>query len=51
MDYIPILNEAYKNKILMFCANPDFETVIKVNKKFIIHGRHEKSEIRGCSDV
>ena len=33
IDYIPILNEAYKNKMLMFCANPDFETVVKVNKK------------------
>ena len=35
MDYIPILNKAYKNKIPMFCANPDFETVEKVNKKNI----------------
>ena len=35
MDYIPILNEAYKNKMLMFCANPDFETVEKVDKKNI----------------
>ena len=35
IDYIPILNEAYKNKMLMFCANPDFETVVKVNKKNI----------------
>ena len=35
IDYIPILNEAYKNKMLMFCANPDFETVEKVNKKNI----------------
>lgn len=34
-DYIPILKEAYKNKMLMFCANPDFETVIKINKKNI----------------
>ena len=25
--------------------------ICKFNKKFIIHGRHEKSEIRGCSDV
>ena len=35
IDYIPILNKAYKNKIPMFCANPDFETVEKVNKKNI----------------
>ena len=35
MDYIPILNKAYKNKMPMFCANPDFETVEKVNKKNI----------------
>jgi len=35
MDYIPILNKAYKNKMPMFCANPDFETVGKVNKKNI----------------
>ena len=35
MDYIPILNEAYKNKMLFFCANPDFETVEKTNKKNI----------------
>ena len=34
-DYIPILNKAYKNKMPMFCANPDFETVEKVNKKNI----------------
>ena len=36
MDYIPILNEAYKNKMLMFCANPDFETVEKNDKKNIL---------------
>ncbi|SVB40821.1 uncharacterized protein METZ01_LOCUS193675, partial [marine metagenome] len=35
MDYLPILSEAYKNKMLMFCANPDFETVEKVDKKNI----------------
>ena len=35
IDYIPILNEAYKNKMLIFCANPDFETVEKVNNKNI----------------
>ena len=35
MDYISILNEAYKNKMLMFCANPDFETVEKVDNKNI----------------
>ena len=33
IDYLPILNEAHKNKMLMFCANPDFETVEKVNNK------------------
>ena len=35
IDYIPILNEAYKNKMLFFCANPDFETVEKVDNKNI----------------
>ncbi len=27
IDYIPILEVAYKNEISMFCANPDFETL------------------------
>jgi len=35
IDYIPILNEAYENKILMFCANPDFETIKQKNNKKI----------------
>ncbi len=36
MDYLPILSEAFKNKMLMFCANPDFETVEKNDKKNIL---------------
>ena len=27
IDYIPILEVAYKKEITMYCANPDFETV------------------------
>ena len=27
IDYIPLLEVAYKKKITMYCANPDFETV------------------------
>ena len=27
IDYIPLLEIAYKKKITMYCANPDFETV------------------------
>ncbi len=29
LDYVPLLEKAYKKNILMFCANPDFETVEK----------------------
>jgi len=36
IDYVPILNEAYKNKMLMFCANPDYETIENNNKKNIL---------------
>jgi len=35
IDYIPVLNEAYKNNNLMFCANPDYETVTKINNNNI----------------
>jgi len=35
LDYIPILKEAYEKNLLMFCANPDFETVQKDNNKNI----------------
>ncbi len=27
IDYIPLLEVAYKNEVTMYCANPDFETV------------------------
>ena len=27
IDYIPILTQAYEKNLLMFCANPDFETI------------------------
>ncbi len=27
IDYIPLLELAYKKKLIMYCANPDFETV------------------------
>ena len=27
IDYIPLLEVAYKKEITMYCANPDFETV------------------------
>jgi len=29
LDYVPILNIAYEKNMLMFCANPDFETIDK----------------------
>ncbi len=35
IDYIPLLEEAYKKDITMYCANPDFETVEKKNNKNI----------------
>ena len=35
LDYVPILNIAYEKNMLMFCANPDFETVVKNNTKKI----------------
>tara|TARA_B100000674_G_scaffold113516_1_gene84824 strand:+ start:772 stop:1608 length:837 start_codon:yes stop_codon:yes gene_type:complete len=33
IDYIPILSKALENKIKMYCANPDFETVEKNSKQ------------------
>ena len=27
IDYIPILNKAIEKKLVMYCANPDFETI------------------------
>ena len=35
IDYIPILDNAIENKLIMYCANPDFETVEKKNKENI----------------
>ncbi len=35
IDYIPMLNKAIKKKLVMFCANPDFETVEKNNSQNI----------------
>ena len=35
IDYLPMLDKAYKNKIMMFCANPDFETITQKNNKKI----------------
>jgi len=35
IDYIPILKEALDLNLIMFCANPDFVTVEKNNKKNI----------------
>ncbi len=32
IDYIPILDKAISRKLIMYCANPDFETIEK-NKK------------------
>ncbi len=32
IDYIPILDKAINRKLIMYCANPDFETIEK-NKK------------------
>ena len=29
VDYIPILNKAIEKKLVMYCANPDFETIEK----------------------
>ncbi len=33
IDYIPLLEVAYKKEITMYCANPDFETVENNSKK------------------
>ncbi len=33
IDYFPMLNIALENKIKMYCANPDFETIEKENNK------------------
>ena len=35
IDYIPILDNAIENKLIMYCANPDFETVEKKNNENI----------------
>ena len=35
IDYIPILDKAIENKLIMYCANPDFETVEKKNNENI----------------
>ncbi len=35
IDYIPILDKAINNKLIMYCANPDFETIEKNNNQNI----------------
>tara|TARA_B100000575_G_C23095062_1_gene631555 strand:- start:656 stop:1489 length:834 start_codon:yes stop_codon:yes gene_type:complete len=34
VDYIPLLNEAFKKNLVMYCANPDYETIEKKNNIF-----------------
>ena len=38
LDYIPLLEKAYEKNVLMFCANPDFETVEKNAKNIYCMG-------------
>ncbi len=38
IDYIPLLEIAYKKKITMYCANPDFETVDSNNNNVFCMG-------------
>ncbi len=38
LDYVPLLEKAYENNVLMFCANPDFETVEKDVKNIYCMG-------------
>tara|TARA_B100000963_G_C22522610_1_gene623749 strand:- start:220 stop:1053 length:834 start_codon:yes stop_codon:yes gene_type:complete len=33
IEYIPMLNKAIEKKLVMYCANPDFETIEKKNNK------------------
>ena len=35
IDYIPILDKAIENSLMLYCANPDFETIEKNNKQNI----------------
>ena len=35
IDYLPILNYAYESKMIIFCANPDYETVEQGKNKNI----------------
>ena len=35
VDYIPILKKALEKKLIMYCANPDFETIENDNDKKI----------------
>ena len=35
IDYVPILDKAIESKLIMYCANPDFETIEKKNNKNI----------------
>ena len=35
IDYIPILNKAFDKKLIMYCANPDFETIENNNNQNI----------------
>ncbi len=35
IDYIPMLNKALEKNLIMYCANPDFETIEKNNKQNI----------------
>ncbi len=36
IDYVPILNTAIEKKLIMYCANPDFETLDKNSENNII---------------
>ena len=38
IDYIPLLEKACEKNVLMFCANPDFETVEKKSKNIYCMG-------------
>ncbi len=34
IDYFPFLDKAINNKLIMYCANPDFETINRQNDNF-----------------
>ena len=33
IDYIPMLNKALEKNLIMYCANPDFETIETILEK------------------